>query len=204
MKMIGDENARRITFSKRRSGLFKKASELSTLCGIEIAIIVFSLGGKAFSFGYPSVESVIDRFLNGNQEPQNERFSKHVSSSYRESRLQQLNKQFDKLNQELTVKKKQRKRLEKSLEDSGYKRFEDHIHDLGLSDLKQYIVRMQKLKGKVSQKVKELSGEASSKHSEEVDLSNIEKTEASASPVPHDWLTSKALDSAKFVIRSIS
>ncbi|KAK3035965.1 hypothetical protein RJ639_031138 [Escallonia herrerae] len=189
MKMIRDENARRITFSKRRSGLFKKASELSTLCGIEIAIIVFSLGGKAFSFGHPSVESVIDRFLNGNQEPPNERFSKHVSSSYRESRLQQLNKQFDKLNQELTVKKKQRKRLEKSLEDSGYKRFEDHIHDLGLSDLKQCIVRMQKLKGKVSQKVKELSGEASSKHSEEVDLSNIEKTEANGSPVPHDWLS---------------
>ncbi|KAI9123936.1 hypothetical protein K1719_005236 [Acacia pycnantha] len=52
-----------VTFSKRRSGLFKKASELCTLCGVEIAMIVFSPANKAFSFGHPGVESIIDRYL---------------------------------------------------------------------------------------------------------------------------------------------
>ncbi|XP_047331513.1 agamous-like MADS-box protein AGL61 [Impatiens glandulifera] len=57
------KNHLQVTFSKRRSGLFKKASELSTLCGVDIAIIVFSPAGKAFSFGHPDVESIVNRYL---------------------------------------------------------------------------------------------------------------------------------------------
>nr|GFB95028.1 agamous-like MADS-box protein AGL62 [Tanacetum cinerariifolium] len=55
-----------VTFSRRRSGLFKKASELSILCGVEIAIVVFSPAKKAFSFGHPSVQMIIDRYLREN------------------------------------------------------------------------------------------------------------------------------------------
>lgn len=62
MKLISASDARQVTFSKRRSGLFKKASELATLCDSETAIIAFSPGGKAFSFGHPSVETVINRY----------------------------------------------------------------------------------------------------------------------------------------------
>ncbi|KAK6791477.1 hypothetical protein RDI58_010558 [Solanum bulbocastanum] len=38
------KNARNlgVTFSKRRAGLFRKACELCTLCGAEIAIVIFS------------------------------------------------------------------------------------------------------------------------------------------------------------------
>ncbi|XP_074323721.1 agamous-like MADS-box protein AGL62 [Apium graveolens] len=35
-----------VTFSKRRAGLFKKAFEICTLCGVKIAIIIFSPGEK--------------------------------------------------------------------------------------------------------------------------------------------------------------
>ncbi|GAB4828632.1 hypothetical protein Ancab_018297 [Ancistrocladus abbreviatus] len=63
MKKITSSSSRLVTFSKRRSGLFKKANELSTLCNAQIAVVVFSPAGKAFSFGQPDVESVIDRFL---------------------------------------------------------------------------------------------------------------------------------------------
>uniref|UniRef100_M1DBR2 MADS-box protein n=1 Tax=Solanum tuberosum TaxID=4113 RepID=M1DBR2_SOLTU len=38
-----------VTFSKRRAGLFKKASELCTLCGAEIVIVIFSPDGKMCS-----------------------------------------------------------------------------------------------------------------------------------------------------------
>ncbi|KAJ8453054.1 hypothetical protein Cgig2_014817 [Carnegiea gigantea] len=62
VRMEKDSN-RQVTFSKRRLGLFKKTSELCTLCGAEAAIIVFSPGRKAFSFGHPSVEAILDRFL---------------------------------------------------------------------------------------------------------------------------------------------
>ncbi|KAJ0561254.1 putative transcription factor MADS-type1 family [Helianthus annuus] len=49
-----------ITFSKRHCGLFTNASELSILCGVEIAIIVFSVGIKVFSFSHPSVENLFN------------------------------------------------------------------------------------------------------------------------------------------------
>ncbi|CAH2061162.1 unnamed protein product [Thlaspi arvense] len=63
MVKIKKESHRQVTFSKRRAGLFKKASELCTLCGAEIGIIVFSPANKPFSFGHPSVESVLDRYM---------------------------------------------------------------------------------------------------------------------------------------------
>lgn len=63
MKKMQNESNLQVTFSKRRFGLFKKASELCTLCGAEILMIVFSPGGKVFSFGHPGVKDLIDRFL---------------------------------------------------------------------------------------------------------------------------------------------
>ncbi|XP_072953219.1 agamous-like MADS-box protein AGL61 [Typha angustifolia] len=65
IKRIANDAARHVCFSKRRAGLFKKASELSVLCGVKTAVVVFSQGGKAFSFGNPSVDFVIARFLAG-------------------------------------------------------------------------------------------------------------------------------------------
>ncbi|KAK2968906.1 hypothetical protein RJ640_018598 [Escallonia rubra] len=45
---------------------FQEASELCTICGADIAIIVFSPGKKVLSFGHPRVESIVDRFLTRN------------------------------------------------------------------------------------------------------------------------------------------
>ncbi|KAJ0574105.1 putative transcription factor MADS-type1 family [Helianthus annuus] len=70
IQMARVEKARnlRVTFSKRRCGLFTNASELSILCGVEIAIIVFSRGIKVFSFGHPSVENLFNFILFQQQE----------------------------------------------------------------------------------------------------------------------------------------
>ncbi|KDP39734.1 hypothetical protein JCGZ_02754 [Jatropha curcas] len=62
MKMVKDNISRQVTFSKLRIGLIKKANELSILCIAQIAIIVFSIGGKPFSFGNLSMEYVAERF----------------------------------------------------------------------------------------------------------------------------------------------
>uniref|UniRef100_A0A7N0UND9 MADS-box domain-containing protein n=1 Tax=Kalanchoe fedtschenkoi TaxID=63787 RepID=A0A7N0UND9_KALFE len=47
-KMEKDTNML-VTFSKRKSGLFKKANELCTLCGAECAMMVFSPADKVSS-----------------------------------------------------------------------------------------------------------------------------------------------------------
>lgn len=90
VKMKNESNLQ-VTFSKRRSGLFKKASELCTLCGAEIAIVVFSPGRKVFSFGHPNVESVIDRFLNNNPPLSHQHNNMQLSETRRNSIVQELN-----------------------------------------------------------------------------------------------------------------
>lgn len=62
MKLIKKKTARMVTFSKRRASLFRKASELATLCNAHLAIMIFSPGGKIYSFGHPSVGAVLERY----------------------------------------------------------------------------------------------------------------------------------------------
>ncbi|KAK1323174.1 Agamous-like MADS-box protein AGL62 [Acorus calamus] len=83
IRPILNEEARQVTFSKRRMGLFKKAGELCILCGVEMAAIVYSPGGKAFSFGHPSVEAVSDRFL-GLSNPNNMEAQQNRTTQWRE------------------------------------------------------------------------------------------------------------------------
>ncbi|XP_021745286.1 agamous-like MADS-box protein AGL27 [Chenopodium quinoa] len=50
MKRIEDKSSRQVTFSKRRSGLIKKARELSVLCDVDVAVLVFSNRGRLYEF----------------------------------------------------------------------------------------------------------------------------------------------------------
>ncbi|KAF8040918.1 hypothetical protein BT93_B2981 [Corymbia citriodora subsp. variegata] len=50
MKRIEDNSSRQVTFSKRRSGLIKKARELAILCDVEVALLVYSSRGKEYVF----------------------------------------------------------------------------------------------------------------------------------------------------------
>ncbi|KAK2965351.1 hypothetical protein RJ640_013814 [Escallonia rubra] len=54
------ESDRMVTFSKRRRGLFKKAHELHTKTGAEVAILVFSPAGNPYSHGEPSFDATVD------------------------------------------------------------------------------------------------------------------------------------------------
>ncbi|KAF3339904.1 transcription factor CAULIFLOWER A [Carex littledalei] len=61
---IKNNTTRQVTFSKRRSGLIKKAYELSVLCDIEVALIMFSPSGKLSNFsGRHRIEDVLMRYL---------------------------------------------------------------------------------------------------------------------------------------------
>ncbi|KAM7275503.1 hypothetical protein ACFE04_017369 [Oxalis oulophora] len=72
MKLVEKLSSRQVTFSKRRSGVFKKANELAILCGIMVVVITFSIGGKPYTFGNPDVNTVIDRFISDYKEEDKE------------------------------------------------------------------------------------------------------------------------------------
>lgn len=63
IKKIENLNSRQVTFSKRRSGLLKKAKELSVLCDAEVAVIIFSSTGKLYEFSNTRYVRVLSFFL---------------------------------------------------------------------------------------------------------------------------------------------
>ncbi|CAH9127393.1 unnamed protein product [Cuscuta epithymum] len=55
IKMIESRSARNVCFSKRRQGLFKKASDLCRLFpGVKVAAVVFSPAGTPYVYGDPN------------------------------------------------------------------------------------------------------------------------------------------------------
>ncbi|KAL8159090.1 hypothetical protein V2J09_000627 [Rumex salicifolius] len=63
LKRIENKINRQVTFSKRRTGLLKKAREISVLCDAELALVVFSPKGKLFDYASDScMERILERY----------------------------------------------------------------------------------------------------------------------------------------------
>ncbi|KAF7806286.1 transcription factor CAULIFLOWER A-like [Senna tora] len=63
LKRIENKINRQVTFSKRRSGLQKKAHEISVLCDAEVALIIFSTKGKLSHYSTePCMERILERY----------------------------------------------------------------------------------------------------------------------------------------------
>ncbi|XP_076921939.1 MADS-box transcription factor 27-like isoform X1 [Bidens hawaiensis] len=70
IRRIDNSTSRQVTFSKRRSGLLKKAKELAILCDAEVGVMIFSSTGKLHEFSNTSMKSVIDRYHKAKEEQQ--------------------------------------------------------------------------------------------------------------------------------------
>jgi hypothetical protein len=104
MKKMSNESNLQVTFSKRRCGLFKKASELCTLCGVDVALVVFSPCGKTLSYGHPNVDTVIDRYLS--QVPSQNNDTMQFIEARRNANVNELNDQMTQINNTLDDVKK--------------------------------------------------------------------------------------------------
>lgn len=113
IRRIASDEARQVCFSKRRAGLFKKASELSILCGADVAAVVFSPAGKAFSFGHPSVESVVERFLASSSPSPPGPVAGHSSGEDRA--VSELNRQHGELRAQLDAEKTRQERADEAI-----------------------------------------------------------------------------------------
>lgn len=147
------KNHLQVTFSKRRSGLFKKARELCTLCGVEIAIVVFSPARKVFSFGHPNVESITDRFLIRNNSDSNSiaNNSLHLVESHRNASVRGLNLQLTQILGEVEIEKKRGASLDQMRKTSQSQYWwEAPINQLDLQELEQLKNSMEALKENVT------------------------------------------------------
>lgn len=53
---------RSVTFLKRKGGLFKKAHELSVLCSVDVAVIIFGHNKKLYEYSSGDINETIGRF----------------------------------------------------------------------------------------------------------------------------------------------
>nr|XP_027101424.1 agamous-like MADS-box protein AGL62 [Coffea arabica] len=161
IKKIDNLSNRQVTFSKRRVGLFKKASELCVLTGAEVAIIVHSLGKRVFAFGHPNIDAVINRYTTGSASSSS---SSSSSSSVADPKtplgaheIQQHNRHYAKVSKELEVERKRKELIEGSkLENGGSFWWDDPIEHMGLEDLQQYKASLEELKKKLLMRADDL------------------------------------------------
>ncbi|KAK4402013.1 Agamous-like MADS-box protein [Sesamum angolense] len=156
IKKIENLSNRQVTFSKRRVGLFKKASELSILTGADIAIVVHSLGKRVFSFGHPTPDSVIDHFLTGGG-PEGEEPRENCPTS----KTRDYNSHYSEVCRELEVEKKRKEVIEEAKRVECYGGggefwWDEAVEGLELEELEQYAAALEELMKNVTMRADDL------------------------------------------------
>ncbi|XP_022762555.1 agamous-like MADS-box protein AGL61 [Durio zibethinus] len=160
IKKLEDESSRQVTFSKRRNGLFKKASELCVLCGANIGIIVFSPKGKPFCFGHPNVETIVDRYLSGNPAMHDQEDGSATTGAT--PSFEEFNEECREALEKLQEEKKRTKEIEEEKEEKKNKGefwWDEPIDDMGLEELEAYVKAMEELRNNVAKRANELMGD---------------------------------------------
>ncbi|KAL0489367.1 hypothetical protein AKO1_009205 [Acrasis kona] len=62
IKPIGEERNRHVTFNKRKSGLIKKAMELSILCNCQISLVIFNDENNLFEYCSTDPRFILQRY----------------------------------------------------------------------------------------------------------------------------------------------
>uniref|UniRef100_A0A0E0PIS4 MADS-box domain-containing protein n=1 Tax=Oryza rufipogon TaxID=4529 RepID=A0A0E0PIS4_ORYRU len=131
IKRIENTTNRQVTFCKRRSGLLKKAYELSVLCDAEVALVVFSSRGRLYEYSNNSVKETIERYKKANSDTSN-------ASTVAEINAQHYQQEAAKLKQQIT-----------NLQNSNRTLVGDNITTMNHRELKQLEGRLDKGLGKI-------------------------------------------------------
>ncbi|KAL8056586.1 hypothetical protein ABFX02_04G128300 [Erythranthe guttata] len=152
IKKIEKKSSLQVTFSKRRTGLFRKASEISVLCGAEIAILVQSPANKIYSYGHPSVETLLHRYQTGGGGGGGAALN---IIPYREDRRDK----YDEAVRKLEIVKRSVKQ-ECSISSTRFW-WDEPMEGMELYELEEYVDAMEALKDNVTRRVEEMEKQKS-------------------------------------------
>ncbi|GKB05564.1 agamous-like MADS-box protein AGL62 [Tanacetum coccineum] len=148
IKKIEKNNSLQVTFSKRRTGLFKKASELCVLTGAQVAIFVNSPADRMYVFGHPHVDALIEKHL---QEQNNDNvFSLPMLPE------NELNQSYEEYLREFDVGNTRNEMITSSGGNDDGLGFDECIDGMGLGELESYLCKLQEAKNDVEYRANEL------------------------------------------------
>ena len=67
---IENERHRQVTYTKRKAGLLKKATELAILCDAQVAVIIFSQSQKLSVYSAAPMDMLLNRYKEHNDTPE--------------------------------------------------------------------------------------------------------------------------------------
>lgn len=146
IKKLEKKSSLEVTFSKRKKGIFNKASELSLLCDAQIAIIMMSPHNRPFSYGHPSVEALLDRFLSGNNDP--------LEFSTNNQAFDMIKHGIERLQRQLEEEERIAKETKHRNENNQHDWWEQPTDNMGLEELEQFVKSLEQLRSNVADRVK--------------------------------------------------
>jgi SRF-type transcription factor (DNA-binding and dimerisation domain) len=157
MKKIVSEDARQVCFSKRKKGVFTKAAELSTMCGAEVALLLYSPKGTPYTFGSHSVDKVFNQFMSGEQNPTPDQDPNVINA------INQLNQEYMELTERLNAGDARREALEERIKYAASQAKEcewvDKIDQLGRDELLQLLGSLYRAKCAVNERMLAIAGQ---------------------------------------------
>ncbi|XP_059453640.1 floral homeotic protein GLOBOSA-like isoform X2 [Corylus avellana] len=93
---IENPRNRHVTYSKRRNGIIKKATEISVLCDAQVSLVILNSSGKISSYCSPStsLSDVLDKYhrYSGKRlwDPKHENLSNEIDRIKKENDIMQI------------------------------------------------------------------------------------------------------------------
>ncbi|XP_075484368.1 agamous-like MADS-box protein AGL11 isoform X3 [Primulina tabacum] len=97
IKRIENNTNRQVTFCKRRNGLLKKAYELSVLCDVEVALIVFSSRGRVYEYANNNIRSTIERYKKSTADSSNAYTTQEINAQFYQQESKKMHLQIQML-----------------------------------------------------------------------------------------------------------
>ncbi|KAF5810225.1 putative transcription factor MADS-type1 family [Helianthus annuus] len=143
MKFIEDDKSRIVTLTKRRTGIYKKASELCILTGVDIAILITTLSGKKFSFAHPNNEFVETQFSQKNI------LQKGILEPYREVHIKELAEQLEEVYNDVKLEEQRASTLKEMRDSRAGNMWEESMDDLRPDEAQKVKERLRELQAQI-------------------------------------------------------
>nr|GEW22468.1 agamous-like MADS-box protein AGL62 [Tanacetum cinerariifolium] len=147
IKKIEKNNSLQVTFSKRRTGLFKKASELCVLTGAQVTIFVKSSADRMYVSGQPHVDALIEKHL---QEKNNDNVSLPMLPE------NGLNQSCEEYLREFEAENKLNETITSSGSNDDGLGSDECIDEMGLGELENHLCKLQEAKYDAEDRANEL------------------------------------------------